>query len=445
MQNISHGHSGKSNSSVFPGPGRDSHPVLARFLRCCALLRLGDSWTKAIPKRMQTLRMELQRGAKASVVAVSFEHAFGCANGYFHTILNAVAPLAELVRVLGTAGEHRHSWQQAFTIYIHGVGGASTSVLPGIFPGLDVRFSDWVPQCCARADATRWCSKFTRLPSFNAHILPLRLDSRALDCGAPCLRRSSMTGRLRFLFNDVRDHALKKHSLNTPFAMTLNNIIFINRKGGLGASVSGAARRHIANHAAVAEAVSTIAKELRNASKADFGFMEIAFEDLPLNRQLKVLSAGAVLIGLHGAGLANCVWLRDRASVLELGPKGYNTVHYEWLCGEVLQHVYRLSVLDVVSRGACDHPTAMCGVVQLSDINAFRAHLIHFLVDFWEYLCSHPDSWRRIDNSGLSHQSKNKKQILPQGILDPMMLRLRLERLEERHPIGHWPDFLHAD
>jgi hypothetical protein len=54
-----------------------------------------------------------------------------------------------------------------------------------------------------------------------------------------------------------------------------------------------------------------------------FGFDAIVFEDLTLKEQVELLSQTKILAGLHGAGLANAIFLQEGAKLLEFIPNAF--------------------------------------------------------------------------------------------------------------------------
>lgn len=77
------------------------------------------------------------------------------------------------------------------------------------------------------------------------------------------------------------------------------------KKGG------GARRRCIANHQEVARAV-------RAAVGPGFDFCNVQLERMAFGEQVSLFASASVVVGQHGAGLANCVWMEPGATVLEM-------------------------------------------------------------------------------------------------------------------------------
>lgn len=75
---------------------------------------------------------------------------------------------------------------------------------------------------------------------------------------------------------------------------------------------SGSSRRSIKNHN---ELKSVISATIRHPYK----FQNIQLEKMPFEDQVKNFNTAAVVIGQHGAGLSNVLWMRDESVVIEFG------------------------------------------------------------------------------------------------------------------------------
>ena len=60
------------------------------------------------------------------------------------------------------------------------------------------------------------------------------------------------------------------------------------------------------------------------ANVADLGVREVAFEDLSFVEQVKLMAKTRLLIGIHGAGLTNLMFMPPGGSVIELLPKRHS-------------------------------------------------------------------------------------------------------------------------
>ncbi|HHP7230355.1 MAG TPA: glycosyltransferase 61 family protein [Xenococcaceae cyanobacterium] len=83
----------------------------------------------------------------------------------------------------------------------------------------------------------------------------------------------------------------------------------------------GALRRSIINHAKLA---STLASMVKNP----FEFYNIQLETISLEAQIDYFDKAAVVIAQHGAGLANCVWMRRKKAVIELNHNELKLNHF---------------------------------------------------------------------------------------------------------------------
>ena len=83
------------------------------------------------------------------------------------------------------------------------------------------------------------------------------------------------------------------------------------RKGG------GATRRSILNH-------EDLTSTLRSMVRAPFEFHNLKLENMTLKEQIHYFDRALVVIGQHGAGLANCIWMRRESMVIELNNKPSN-------------------------------------------------------------------------------------------------------------------------
>ncbi len=120
------------------------------------------------------------------------------------------------------------------------------------------------------------------------------------------------------------------------------------KKGG------GASRRSIPNHQEFAAALADFVQ-------APFQFQNVQMEQLSFSEQVQLFHEAALVIGQHGAGLANSIWMQPDTTVIELGniPK---LVHFRILC-------------RVGGQGYHIYPTA--GAHTAIDIDDFTSWLSH--------------------------------------------------------------------
>lgn len=93
---------------------------------------------------------------------------------------------------------------------------------------------------------------------------------------------------------------------------------------------AGASRRHIPNHEALEAA-------LRAALAPGYELRNVRLESMSFEEQTDAFTQAAVVIGQHGAGLANCIWMGVGSVVVELShnPK---MSHFEVLSRTMQQH-----------------------------------------------------------------------------------------------------------
>lgn len=96
---------------------------------------------------------------------------------------------------------------------------------------------------------------------------------------------------------------------------------------------SGASRRSIPNHQQLADAI-------RSRLKAPFEFQNVQLEKLSLEEQIHQFKQAALVIGQHGAGLSNIVWMSGDARVFELS-HDLELDHFKQL-STILGHGYSL-------------------------------------------------------------------------------------------------------
>jgi capsular polysaccharide biosynthesis protein len=76
----------------------------------------------------------------------------------------------------------------------------------------------------------------------------------------------------------------------------------------------GTSRRSIPNHDELAGALQSLVRPA-------FEFENVRLEQIPFEEQVRLFSTAALVIGQHGAGLANCAWMQPGSRVVELANK----------------------------------------------------------------------------------------------------------------------------
>ena len=84
----------------------------------------------------------------------------------------------------------------------------------------------------------------------------------------------------------------------------------------------GTTRRSIPNHDELASAIQSLVS-------TPFEFHNLQLETMSLDEQIKCFDNAVVVIGQHGAGLANCIWMKRQSTVIELSSDAYE--HYSIL------------------------------------------------------------------------------------------------------------------
>lgn len=60
-----------------------------------------------------------------------------------------------------------------------------------------------------------------------------------------------------------------------------------------------------------------------------FGFKRILFEDLSIDRQIEISVNCKIMIGYHGAGIANCIYMNKNSFLIEIFNKNYTHPHFK--------------------------------------------------------------------------------------------------------------------
>ncbi len=95
---------------------------------------------------------------------------------------------------------------------------------------------------------------------------------------------------------------------------------------------SGSERRSIKNH-------KEFEKMIRSMTGSDYEFHNLQLEKMSMQDQVSYFDSAAVVIGQHGAGLANILWMDEGSIVIELGLKSKE--HFKRL-SQAKRHKYFL-------------------------------------------------------------------------------------------------------
>lgn len=87
---------------------------------------------------------------------------------------------------------------------------------------------------------------------------------------------------------------------------------------------SGASRRSIPNHDELASALESIIH-------SPYQFQNVQLERILFEEQVRLFDNASLVIGQHGAGLANCLWMQPGSNVIELSHDS-RLDHFRVLC-----------------------------------------------------------------------------------------------------------------
>ncbi|MEM7120819.1 MAG: glycosyltransferase family 61 protein [Pseudomonadota bacterium] len=150
---------------------------------------------------------------------------------------------------------------------------------------------------------------------YRTMLAPFSRRAERVSC-CNTLRRCYLEG-----FDDLAaaraDLARFNAYLETRFAAPPSEratVTLIEREGG--EADRGATRRTVTNHKVVAEAIETFCS--RNA----LAFRNVQLDGLSFAEQFRIFRTSRVIIGQHGAGLTNALWLKPgAASLIELAQR----------------------------------------------------------------------------------------------------------------------------
>tara|TARA_Y100000589_G_C27147811_1_gene627618 strand:+ start:112 stop:1074 length:963 start_codon:yes stop_codon:yes gene_type:complete len=89
-----------------------------------------------------------------------------------------------------------------------------------------------------------------------------------------------------------------------------------------------------------------VKRKLRNYKNIRY----IYLEDYSIDEQLRIISNTDILIGLHGAGLTWCVFMKNNSLLIELYPEYFNTDNYSNLCKLSAIRYKRLGVYGSIKK-----------------------------------------------------------------------------------------------
>ena len=176
-------------------------------------------------------------------------------------------------------------------------------------------------------------------------LFPDRVEISKDDQGGQGLKTLPLTGmnpqfvHLNFLhIRNFKNHVRDVFKLDV--ASDRNQVLLIERMPPNSYFVNdavkkgaGASRRSIPNHRELADAISAIVQ-------TPLEFFNLQLEELSFEEQIRHFDRAAVVIGQHGAGLANCIWMRPESNVVELS-HNLSLKHFR-VVSQVMRHNYIL-------------------------------------------------------------------------------------------------------
>lgn len=223
------------------------------------------------------------------------------------------------------------------TFYLRDLGLASRS-LPGLLPQLDIKFAEWVPQCCGDI-----CPQMDPLPPApEIHLIHFYAVSaqyvmrRAADSEFLAPFRQVVTGFLAPTFQRV----LRLSGEWWPYEAPAHLITYAHRAEAEWVPDDpiphGEGRRSLQNAREVAWRLQRFARE------HGFGFMLVDFKPQTLLEDARRMHHTHVLVGQHGAGLHNCLFMRPGSLVVELSRAwrlGYRSIFWCSTACTVLRNI----------------------------------------------------------------------------------------------------------
>ncbi len=93
---------------------------------------------------------------------------------------------------------------------------------------------------------------------------------------------------------------------------------------------AGSTRRSIKNHQELKIAI-------RSALKPEFHFQNIQLEEMNFSEQIQCFDSAIMVIGQHGAGLSNIIWMKQSSTVVEIG---FESKDHFRILSKVMRHTY---------------------------------------------------------------------------------------------------------
>lgn len=172
--------------------------------------------------------------------------------------------------------------------------------------------------------------KFAAIAPACVRVLPSETEPTGA-AGARAILRSMNIRRVRLAPSTLeafRSHVFRRLGVDQDGTRRL--VLLIERRPPEGyyetqstAKGGGSSRRSIVNHDALRDRLEAVIR-------APFEFRNVRLEDCSLAHQCELFRDAALVIGQHGAGLANCLWCTPRATLVELNHRP-NKNHFRLL------------------------------------------------------------------------------------------------------------------
>lgn len=275
-------------------------------------------------------------------LSVTFSNHMGCSSHFYHLLVNYAIPL--FGKAIDPFLQSSMSVPPA-QVHVHDAGGA-VQLLQEILPDLNLKFSPAVFECCAGRCAGD-CGNYSARPNY---VISSGCFFDGFGGYPGMTKRAywphlSMARRFR---NYVLSHASKQVLTNTWTKRSDYRIAFVSRKSNgikvpirLGNPKTGAARRDIPNEDELVLGLSQLAVRTLKANfsvvhPSDYSFME----------QVVIFRHVNLLLGVHGAGMAHCLWLSEKSSVITITDRKHKDRYFKWLCQQIARREYQEFIVE---------------------------------------------------------------------------------------------------
>jgi len=153
------------------------------------------------------------------------------------------------------------------------------------------------------------------------------------------------------LFNDFKKTILNNYNIEYEENIK-SNITFILRKGN----------REITN-------IDYVKNKLQS-----YNVNYIFLENHSIKEQIEIIANTDILIGLHGAGLSWCIFMKNNATLIEMYPGNSNTDNYIRWCN-IANIKYNRLIVDIASGNVDDFRNANVNIND-EQITSIKKHII---------------------------------------------------------------------